>query len=71
MIADDKRTVTTKIEKWTDLGALPEQLRADREDLGAVWRFEDATDQLDLEDSYETDLDSARSRDETGERRLA
>lgn len=71
MIADDKRTVTTNIEKWTDVGTLPEQLRADRADLGAVWRFEDATDHLDLEDSYETYLDSARSRYETGERRLA
>jgi DNA helicase-2/ATP-dependent DNA helicase PcrA len=36
-----------------------------------VWRFEDATDQLDLEDSYETYLDSARTRYDTGERRLA
>jgi DNA helicase-2/ATP-dependent DNA helicase PcrA len=71
MIADDKRTVTTNIEKWTDFGALPEQLRADRADLGAVWRFEDATDQLDLEDSYETYLDSARTRYDIGERRLA
>lgn len=71
MIADDKRTVTTNIEKWTDVGALPEQLRADKADLGTLWDFEHAVDQLDLEDSYEAYIASARTRYETGERRLA
>jgi DNA helicase-2/ATP-dependent DNA helicase PcrA len=71
MIADDKRTVTTNIEKWTDVGALPEQLRADKADLGTLWDFENAVDQLDLEDSYEAYLASARTRYEMGERRLA
>jgi DNA helicase-2/ATP-dependent DNA helicase PcrA len=71
MIADDKRTVTTNIEKWTDFGTLPEQLRADKADLGTLWRFEEAIDHLDLEDSYDAYLASARARYETGERRLA
>ena len=71
MIADEKGTITTNTEKWTDLGTLPEQLRADKADLGTLWRFEHAKDQIDLEELYEEYLDSARSRYETGERRLA
>ncbi|CAB4889056.1 MAG: AAA family ATPase [Actinobacteria bacterium] len=71
MIAEDGRTITSNTAKWTDLGTLPEQLRADRADLGRVWDFENATDQRDLEDSFVAYVDSARERYLVGERRLA
>ena len=71
MIAEDGRTITSNTAKWTDLGTLPEQLRADRADLGRVWDFENATDQLDLDESFAAYVDDARERYLVGERRLA
>lgn len=56
---------------WFGLGELPDDLRADRAELGPAWEWQKAANRAQLQDSFDEYKEGAKRRNDEEQRRLA